>query len=1542
MNTNLLKSLGLAVLLVIAGSLTTAVRAETADSDPRYKRDGEVYLLIGKNSATPVPGQKDYRGVWRLSDPEGIFNKGSFPQYLIGKVDIQDISVDLQRNIFTLSAPNQNTIGAGFKIKRQVLDDSVTKQAADRGCHSYIHMDHRGAYWGYNTDVYRTGPVGRGILSGGGGSTWSGFKSAGPGVLTSEPPNPTSYLPAYKNTKLQLEYYPGKKWYEIPNGAWYSSWKYVKGCGWFYQVFADLVTGTQYDWTLYKWAPNTTATVYSQQAGNTFATTYDMSIKRATLAGCLDGCGGASGNEAIKSDKMVFSSAFMPVVDKFGNTTSRTYFYSRPEGKSGYSISTTGPGSTNYVLKGDPVGFGAEAPDSQWLGVSMRDANSDYLYCLGNSVIKNWIKTGGGNDAGVKVSAVAVSNQWSQKGGIVFAFDETEKMVYKFERDEMGSHKNSAFPISSILGAIGASANSKIEDIKADGDGNLYIGLTYPGTKLTPAEITAKWTNNDAFTYEVADNVNDEGFQTGRLFFRQDYRKTVFRISSEGEPPREEGTKGGIVFATQIFSRELSITPEGWKQLKESGPMPNAGIAPIVASWTTSPASGSIGPFVLSEYAAGNDPGQCRIAVINIPKPPDVNSLRDKLSFLDIIGAYRDKIPVYDPNERSTNQNTATRHGSPLSTRVLYFYMVENYPVPTGAQNPTVNPDYDGDGRQSGFVSTLKDPNPSTATPVGGSVRYYWQTWMVEDKDKHPVCPPEPMSEQGAAGSYFHWFYTPIKGKFIVTCRVDYDWYDYSLLPFGTTITQFMANPGAAYKLKTKAVPSISGTMHHLSTSRLGDIMALPDFKFMTASASTYIGTILGSGENREYYAVEPVVVTGDDQPPPPPTKEIARIQRCDVAGNDPLSELNWYPQGQGVMNPSGGFHGIRVGTPYRWRMDIASQSIFFHEDLSLAKNAIDYNMLANKLMDPKELSYFVNQDPEFRFIRSGDDIRWAPNSTYAIEAYLKYPVPPLSGGKPKIVQVDLGSDMTKVPTKGFAYFTTSSSLPPTDPFEAELVIEMSRLFLYDMRIFHITNGNERLLGKVPNLPKKLTITASAKVLITDTLAPSIAFKSTNPVQLYGLAGAALTSGTNGNPTGIRFRVEDNDPWDGVPGITPHVAYTTGNIATNKTIIDNNYGKAGSANYNLKPVFNLANRGAQLSYDVAGIDAASRKVTLARNAYKPSYGAFPPGTGLPAPVVSWSEDTSNKTFRATLDYTVALSTLNNGGPIQLSKFYANNTPGYKPYEFWLKARDASGNESSEMLLNLVLHVKDDIPPDPWGFAREYKGNRTARFPGNAAITSDAQFLNQTSHSPSFISRGNWLPGDADSGRVGQIWTGGFNTGLTALWPVNDTIAALPETMGKLTTTPGNLQVEDNVELLFEVGAGDNAGAATAKLTFRYFDIDRTEKSASTGSSSFSLPGTGTGAVTTTTSSVRAVFREGSSVRFPMAIPILIEASDNALNWDSYTGCTYAPNGTWSWNPATPTKGSSAPNKRTFRTTLPVFGSELNIRTIERGVRSPGN
>ena len=77
----------------------------------------------------------------------------------------------------------------------------------------------------------------------------------------------------------------------------------------------------------------------------------------------------------------------------------------------------------------------------------------------------------------------------------------------------------------------------------------------------------------------------------------------------------------------------------------------------------------------------------------------------------------------------------------------------------------------------------------------------------------------------------------------------------------------------------------------------------------------------------------------------------------------------------------------------------------------------------------------------------------------------------------------------------------------------------------------------------------------------------------------------------------------------------------------------------------------------------------------------------------------------------------------------------------------------------------------------------------------------------------------------------------------------------------------------------------------------------------------------------------------------MAIPIKIYAVDNARDWDYYppTGAGSAgADGNWTWNKSTIIRGKDAHNYRWFKTSLPVYGSSLDIRIIDKTMKNKEN
>ncbi len=1576
---------------------------------PEYERNGECYLLIGD-------GPPALKGVFRLNNPE----KAKYfdpSKHLFTPNKTFSFAVDLNRNIYTFT----EEVESGFtmlstKLKRQVLDSGSTDHS-DWGYHAYFHYDHRP--WGAGTNVYRVGAVGRSIKGAG-----KKFYGAGTGTKVSTPAgNP---LPSFSGS-LYLEAYKDKAWYEIPNQAWYSSWKTAKAVGkfsTFYVVFGDREKGKAHKWTLYTWKPSNMyldAPSYSSSKGSVVATSYEKQVERRIYAGCLDGCGGASGSGSSAADEMTNDLAFMPPIKA---QPSRTYFYSRPLGKSGAEITLNG--SSYKPIAGNPLIGLPDNTDTFWIGVSMRNTTTDYVYALGTTVIKDWYKQATGAEApSMNISAVAVSNQWNQEGGIVYAYDQTGKMIYKFQRKEksgspISKERYQAFPMASILSAIGAKPNMVIDDIKADGFGSMFFAMSHPAKNVADYDPRYYFNPDEAIYLVKGSKDTEDGTWNGNLIYKQGYGKVVFERNSRSGQIKEIGRKD---FAVRYYNVPFVLPIAGMNELVSKG-LGNA--KKLLASWSAVIGNnngkwdagdynyGAAGaPFYAYTYA---DPGQCRLSVINVPTPDKVISLADKKSFLDIVGPYPDTIPMPDALNRTTGQNVGLIKPTPttLSPDKLYFYMVENYPLPDGTQDPTEQPDWDNDGRHGGFITSIINPESSTK---GGKVFYRWRTWLVEDLYGNPVCKPlettKPPVNSNTGMNHYHYFYSPVPGKYILTCQVLYDWYDYDLLKFGDTIDDL---PNVLLK-GTKALPVKVGSYEHEpAVNVLNGIMATPNFKFMAASASQYISNILEGSD--QTFAMVPIVVSGS-VPPQSNTLEVARIQRCDMIpaleSTKAYLKNNSYWSPTSGAQPSGGFHGLEAGKSYYWRIDVASQTNLFF-DISKSNNitpgAANFNYVAAKLLDNKGLNsdgseknpFYVNRKPEFQFRNLGGDVRWVANSKIRVTAHLEYKVPKAGGGynieKKFLIQdaAKPGEPMevaVKPETTVFSNNTpivtqTGGDLPPTDPTEGTLVITMRRMFEYDMYI-KVWNGKEWIITTYITLPKDMIIEAKTTVKIIDMQSPKILYSETAPNNLFGITGSNLAAGVGptgmGNPSQVKLAFSDNNPWEAVDselGITSQTTYNnnrTHNVNTKSQVANLIAAGKPSSHLNLRPVFaKLLNRKVKVAFETSSRDTAGRylkkrtdhnfDVQYSHYYSKNAAGAIVENNQrLQKATQSFSETlpNGNVSYFAKVSYKLPLNfiRLGAGDNLKIPTGYANNTPGYydkskntiKPYEFYLEVIDSSGNKLNETPLNLVLHVRDNMPPNPFGVMTELKDNTVSYFPmmvkaaraANAPVSKYHEYsfknLTNTTFNENFIDTSStWTPDSTVDGYInGKVnyYQSLKSMGDKIVAPFKD--AAYTKqidnvTNGGVSFLPPRF-LEDNVEAVFQVGVSDNAGVATATMSFNYFDSAGKEQTRSLVSrwESTSLPA---GKIASTTAKATAVFR-GTEAQFPMAIPVKIVATDNARTWDYYTGGALAdPSNPWSaWKWSTPKIGGNAFLTRTYKTSVPVYGSNLIIRTIDKTIRN---
>lgn len=1612
MSARLMKRTGVILLLF---TILLAVSA-FAELKPEYRRNGECYLLIGE-------GPTVNRGIFRLNNPESnkYFNP---PKYLFMPDSSIGFSVDLTRNIYTFSEkliPGYTLLSQ--PLKRQVVDSGST-DLADYGYHQYIHYDHRS--WGKNTAVYRTGPKGRNIRAYSG--SWGAFKSAGPGKLISA--QSSDVLPT--GISIPLGAYSGKNWYEIPNGAWFSSWR-TKPCrssrpgpaGYFYVVYGDKVEGQPHNWTLYSYAPddvNADAPNYTKGTGAVVAVSYDKKFTRQIFAGCLDGCGGASGSGSGVADPMITDVAFMPPIK---SQPSRTYFYSRPVNKSDYTVTLNKAAYAPPNPSGNPIIGSPSNPGTYWIGVSMKNISSDYVYCTGTDDIKTWYNQATNSSAGgIKIDAVTVSNQWNQKGGIVFAYDKSGKMVYKFIRYEndgapVSQERYEGIDVKDVFSQIDADKHGEIDDIKADGFGSLYFALTYPSKNVNTYDPRVHFEVNDTFEVypDPLQNTMDSEY-TAWLFYKQEYGKAVFERSIYNSVPKEIGKK---VFATKYYNLNIRINPAGLTELINSGPFPNSRVSSILSSWTAQIGNND-GTITKNDFNTGSlgrypdvndgDPGRAKLAVINVPTPPEVLSLGGKKSYLDICGPYSD-IPVStDINSTSQSQNLIVPAPAELALDTLYYYMVENYPLTTGAWDPTDQPDWDGDGRKGGFITSINNPNSSTS---GGSVAYRWRTWLVEDLYGNPVCPPEPYpitappkDGTDTGQENFTFFYSPVRGKYIITSQVMYDWYDYDQLAFGSTVDDLPS----VYRPNEKALPvSPSGISFQTASDQLTSIMTNAKFKFMQASASIYIQSITENSD--QYFACMPVIAGGIGTNPPPPDELIARIDRCDGWGDNATSTPNHWKPAQTTHKPAGalsGYHGLKTGNTYYWRIALASQTTLF-DDVSIMNSAapqfISRKLITDKMTIPEYNSsgdqintLYVNFRDKVQFFPDGDYIRWM-DDVVRLEAYLEYTVPD-DNGDPRVVKLPLLSSSTTALAANFPIIaSTSGNLPPTDPYFADLVIKMGRTISYDMWV--LNKDKTQRLFPVRKLPLPFTLTGRTKVMIVDRESPKILYDHTKPLNLFADAGFPLTAGVGPqpNPASISFRLSDNNPWeavDKVVGITSLSEWTQNNTNNNSPKTT-----APTATFNYRPVFaKTLNRKASISFDrAARIGSGTLKV------YPPNFDAPTTddhandknfalsfgeqythkfvlnGLGKPTPAevrlqrdFHTTKDVVNGTEMhfATIGFRMPINfiRLNSKTPLlnKLPKGYANNTPGYyadgkiRPYFFYVSASDSSGNSLNDQQLNLALHPRDVHKPNPYGYFSEFKNNATSYFPikGNvsgidindeaalsAARNKTPQNVDDCTFNEDFFDNSDlWKPDQSAKGYINnQV---GYYQSLAQL--KTDIVknfssdAAYNFYTKQIDAKVAPNYIEDNVEFRVGVGVSDNAGIGVATLTFKYFDQkgdSRTREVSSKWENVFAVA-TSTAStdplVASFSGNANGLFR-GENADFPLSIPVTITCEDNALEWDIYNGGGLSdPGNPWSsWKWGSFTRGAEKKNKRKFETSIPVYGTNLIIRTIDKGMRN---
>ena len=560
----------------------------------------------------------------------------------------------------------------------------------------------------------------------------------------------------------------------------------------------------------------------------------------------------------------------------------------------------------------------------------------------------------------------------------------------------------------------------------------------------------------------------------------------------------------------------------------------------------------------------------------------------------------------------------------------------------------------------------------------------------------------------------------------------------------------------------------------------------------------------------------------------------------------------------------------------------------------------------------------------------------------------------------------------------------------------------MRREYRYDMWAFK--DGQPWF--PVKNLPGFITLEGKAKVRIIDNKPPRIVWSKTNPNNLFGITGRDLKEGDgrNGkkNPSNINIYIKDDNPWDAIESekglnLAQHNDNYSANVNIRNNINNLKLQRKPTSSQNLKPVFSREAKEVRLYFETAQrqtdnenkgkvkVDRADKLYTgtfsvTGRNfdMYDSEYLFYYKNDGTryekSLKYASSTYDCSLTSFYSETRYDIPLSGLKLGTDgtnmtRTVPDGYANNTPGYRPYKFFVSSRDSSGNDMASKTLNLVLNVKDDIPPMGYGSMFDSKTQLMSYFPYRNVCekgsTSDKE--NTCSYSlsgekyfaltlnDSLIRSNTWVAEGANG------FINGLDTGITyrAMSPTQNDAIVTKANSNSLFNTQVSKNIspratEDNVECGFEVYVSDNCGGATATLTLSWYGFGTNSNSLSPLSKTITS-GWRSGAeidsknILATESiyldksienTYHLIFR-GEANDFPMQIPIVITATDDARDWDYYNPPSWDDkrDDYDNWTDGRCVKGDPAVNTRKFRTSLGVFGSQLDIRVLDKTIKN---
>ncbi len=609
------------ILLICMGTLIWC-------QQPQYEDNGEVYVLIPQgvkkgvhkmnNTGTGIPSllftiEAGYTATKLRVDPQGtvytfLLQQDTSPQDFSGNINVRI-----------------NWIAGG--------DDGVFY-----GAHAYHHMYHD---FPGGTSITATNHYGCNDPT-----TETSITAA---VAVGKPANYIPYGWDVNNDGVADAGSPqcSTNWYSVPNSAIYHSFIRAEGystndsittsdglgvdvednsaatrsAGNFRSYYTVLETQKKQDtdYVLYEYA-NGSGTKTS------VATSREIFRYLEFKNGCHDGCISSADSATIGASEYKHDVA----VSTFGDT----YFYKRKKDGTTYDkLEKNSSSMTASEINNDVVG---NINQADYLAVSSKSTNLDWVYLINDAVITNWMSYGGpgGN---VAINKVAVSDQWWQEGGIVFSLDRAANQIYMIERNEtMTSEATKVVNISPI------GVPAEVDSIGTDGYGNLFFCKTTFDPKVV---------NPTSGTIENIINWQFDGSQwmgIGRV--PQEVRKEIFKRSYYSS---NITSVGNIVFGRNYYYVGVRVNNAA-DQLNPSAWMIDLG------SLTSNPAE------TCTDFPA-------EITSVNYSTPPQVNGFIP--AQLDIDGPY-----VLQGATSMVPLSTSGFKG--LKENELYIFQVENYPMP--------------------------------------------------------------------------------------------------------------------------------------------------------------------------------------------------------------------------------------------------------------------------------------------------------------------------------------------------------------------------------------------------------------------------------------------------------------------------------------------------------------------------------------------------------------------------------------------------------------------------------------------------------------------------------------------------------------------------------------------------------------------------------------------------------------------------------------------------------------------------------------------